>query len=85
MATRWSLSACTSTSAGDGKECRVGLELLQEPGVAIDQEFGHIHKVQGMRVDLGSDGAYCIDKEEAIKEILRANAMRDANPTKTPI
>ena len=38
-----------------------------------------------MRVKLGSDGAYRIDQEEAIKELLRAHEMSDANPTKTPI
>ena len=38
-----------------------------------------------MRLELGSDGAYRIDQEEASKELLRAHGMSHANPTKTPI
>uniref|UniRef100_A0AAV1UG67 Uncharacterized protein n=1 Tax=Peronospora matthiolae TaxID=2874970 RepID=A0AAV1UG67_9STRA len=38
-----------------------------------------------MRVELGSNGAYRIDSEEAIKEALRAHGKGDANPTKTLI
>ena len=38
-----------------------------------------------MRVKLGSDGACRIDQEEAIKELLRAHEMSDANPTKISI
>uniref|UniRef100_A0AAV1UMW7 Uncharacterized protein n=1 Tax=Peronospora matthiolae TaxID=2874970 RepID=A0AAV1UMW7_9STRA len=49
------------------------------------KDLGHVHKFLGMRVELGSDGAYRIDQEEAIKELLRAHGMCDANPTKTPI
>uniref|UniRef100_A0AAV1TYV5 Uncharacterized protein n=1 Tax=Peronospora matthiolae TaxID=2874970 RepID=A0AAV1TYV5_9STRA len=42
----------------------------------------HNHKFLGMRVELGSDGAYRIDQEEVIK---RAHGMSDVNLTKTPI
>ena len=38
-----------------------------------------------MRVELGSDNAYRIDQEEAIKELLHAHGMSDENLTKTPI
>uniref|UniRef100_A0AAV1UVM7 Uncharacterized protein n=1 Tax=Peronospora matthiolae TaxID=2874970 RepID=A0AAV1UVM7_9STRA len=38
-----------------------------------------------MRMEFGRYGAYRIDQEEAIKELLHANGMSDANPTKTPI
>ena len=34
-----------------------------------------------MRVELGSDDAYHIDEKEAIKELLRAHGMSDANPS----
>ena len=40
----------------------------------------HVNKIMGMRVDLGSDGAYRIYQEEAIKEFLCAHEIRDANP-----
>ena len=49
------------------------------------KDLGYVNKFLGMRVELGSDGAYRIDQEEAIKELLRAHGMSDANPTKTPI
>uniref|UniRef100_A0AAV1TVF5 Reverse transcriptase Ty1/copia-type domain-containing protein n=1 Tax=Peronospora matthiolae TaxID=2874970 RepID=A0AAV1TVF5_9STRA len=38
-----------------------------------------------MRVEFGSDGAYRIDQKEAIKELLRAHGMSDANSKKTTI
>ena len=38
-----------------------------------------------MRVELGDDGSYRIDQGEAIKELMRAHVMTDANTTKTPI
>lgn len=49
------------------------------------KDLVHVHKFLGMRVELGSDGAYQIDQEEAIKELLRPHGMSDANATKTPI
>ena len=47
--------------------------------------LGNAHKFLGMRVKLGSDGAYRIDQEDAIKELLRDHEMSNANPTKTLI
>ena len=49
------------------------------------KDLGHVHKFLGMRVELESDGAYRIDQEEVIKEVLRSHGMSDANLTKTPI
>ena len=49
------------------------------------KDLGHVHKFLGMRVELGNDGAYLIDQEEAIKELIRAHGRSDANSTKTPI
>ena len=47
--------------------------------------LGHAHMFMGMRVELGSEGAYRIDQEEDTKELLRAHGMSDAKPTKTSI
>ena len=47
------------------------------------KDLGHVNKF--LRVEIGSDGAYRIDQEETIKELLRAHGMSDANSTKTPI
>ena len=49
------------------------------------KDVGHLHRFLGMQLELGSDGMYRTDQEEAIKEILRADGMSDANPTKKPI
>ena len=40
------------------------------------KDLGYVNKFLGMRVELGSDGAYRIDQEEAIKELLRAHGIR---------
>ena len=39
-------------------------------------DLGHMHKFLGMRVELTDDGGYRIDKEEAIRELLRAHSMK---------
>ena len=49
------------------------------------KNFGHFYKFLGMRVQLGSDGAYRIDQEKAIKELLCAHQISDAKTTKTLI
>ena len=49
------------------------------------KDLGRVNEFLGMRVELGSDGAYRIAQKEAIKELLRALGMSDANSTRTPI
>uniref|UniRef100_A0AAV1V277 Uncharacterized protein n=1 Tax=Peronospora matthiolae TaxID=2874970 RepID=A0AAV1V277_9STRA len=40
--------------------------------------ISYVHNILGMRVKIRSNGAFRIDQEEAIKELLRAQVMSDA-------
>lgn len=47
--------------------------------------LSRINKTHGMRIDLGDNGGYHINQEEAIGELLRTNGMADANSMRSPI
>ena len=69
----------TGTSAAAVKKLFEGLKTLQI------KDLGHVHKFLGMRVEITEDYGYRIDQAEAIRELLRAHGMIEANATKTSI